>query len=217
MGENTKPLTAFQRGNRLSAQGRYKEAIDQFKLHAKEFPNEAAKALANAGKCCLHVNVLTEPKEIVPGVQLLEQVDRRHDTGSRVEARRAGFDDHGRRGHQTRELGAAGAREPRIPPRSAHHRSRLRREQRAFHSCDPRVGAGCPRPERIVSSNAQITFQGGWLAIRYLLSNANYHDDLGSCHSGTVRTLSWPCPSVIFRHTIEPRTWEWTRDAPICA
>lgn len=75
-GTQERALTPFQSGNRLYARKKYGEAIAEFVRHAQEFPEEAAKALASAGKCCKHVNTLVEPVQIAQGATLGHQGDR---------------------------------------------------------------------------------------------------------------------------------------------
>jgi len=69
-------MTDFQRGNRLYAEKRYKEAVEAFVRHARDYPAEAASAFANAAKCCVHINVLPAPSVVARGVTLISQGDR---------------------------------------------------------------------------------------------------------------------------------------------
>ena len=70
-------MARLQQGNRLFAQRQYEAALDAFLLHARECPAEASDAYAKAAKSCQHINRLSTPKEVEPGVQLVFEGNRK--------------------------------------------------------------------------------------------------------------------------------------------
>lgn len=70
-------MSKFQEANRLLVTGKAADAIRLYGEHAKECPDEAAKAFTKAAIASLRMNIIGEPIEIEPGSTLVSQGDRR--------------------------------------------------------------------------------------------------------------------------------------------
>lgn len=68
--------THLQLGNELFVRKQYEEALAAFLRHACDEPSQAADAYSRAAKCCLSMNRLETPREVMPGVHLVFESNR---------------------------------------------------------------------------------------------------------------------------------------------
>jgi len=61
----------YQRGNRLAAARRYREAIEAFEAHAQAAASERANAFERVGYCWEHINSLSRPVSTHPATNLV--------------------------------------------------------------------------------------------------------------------------------------------------